>query len=88
MFFPIWSNPDHTLAQVVCLNEWSMIGIRMNRILMFFRVSKCFLSVDSYFSRKIINMFVELLVELDWVFKISEKKQESFYLLTITCLSI
>ena len=59
----------------------------MNRILMFFIVLKCFPLVDSYFY-KIINMFVELLVEIDCVFKISEKKQESSYLLTLVCLSI
>ena len=55
----------------------------MNRVLMFFRVLKCFLSVNSCFSRKNINLFVELLLELDCVFRILEIEQNHIILLIV-----
>ena len=55
----------------------------MNRVLMFFRVLKCFLSVDSCFSRKNINLFVELLLELDCVFRILEIEHNHIILLIV-----
>ena len=47
----------------------------MNRILMFFIVLECFLSVVSCFLERILICFVERLLELDCVFRLSEKNK-------------
>ena len=53
----------------------------MNRVLMFFRVLKSFLLVDIFFPERILICFVELLLELDCVFRISEKEHNHIILL-------
>ena len=55
----------------------------MNRVLMFFRVLKYFLSVDSCVSRKNINLLVGLLLELDCVLRILEKERNHIILLMV-----
>ena len=51
----------------------------MNRVLMFFRVLKCFLSVDSCFSRKNINLFRRVVVRTRLCIKNIRKRTESYY---------
>ena len=53
----------------------------MNRVLMFFRVLKSFLSVDSCFPERILICFVGLLLEPDYVLRILEKEQDHIILL-------
>ena len=53
----------------------------MNRVLMFFKVLKSFLLVDSCFPKRIFICFVGLLLEPDCVLRIFEKEQDHIILL-------